>query len=251
MREQIGKVLLNEKVAKDMYLLELSLEEPFLDIRPGQFLMVKIGTDLDPLLRRPFSVYKISNKNLWILYKVVGRGTLLMTGLSKGTEVPLMGPLGNGFEINAQHLPVLVAGGIGIAGMGGLAQSLTKKIYVAGFRTREEIPLSLLEGDDVILTCEEGSLGIKGTVIDGLREAFRTRNVERPYVYACGSIGMLKAVYEFCKSLTIPCQVLIESRMACGVGACQGCVIPTDSGYKRVCKEGPVFKVDEILWDKL
>lgn len=251
MKEQLGRVLLNERVAKDMYLMELLLEEPFRDVTPGQFVMAKLGMDLDPLLRRPFSIYKIANGKLWILYRVVGRVTYLMTHLAKGRELSLMGPLGNGFNtMNIGTLPVLVAGGIGIAGLGALKDLLKETIYVAGFRTKEEVPKDLLEGDHIIVTCEDGGVGTKGTVIDGLSEALKGLKGEKAHVYACGSKGMLKAVYEFCRSCLIPCQMLMESQMACGVGACQGCVIPTTSGYKRVCKEGPVFQGDEILWEK-
>jgi len=243
------KVLANERVAQGIYLLRLSGRDIPTLAKPGQFVMLKVGTELDPFLRRPFSVFKAYKKEFWILYKEVGKATFIMAQLGSKDIVSVMGPLGNGFVIEERELHLLVGGGIGLAGIGLLEESLlAEKKVVLGFKSSQDVPSSLI-GDKHLLLTEDGSLGIKGTVLDGIQKAITgVGSLKEIGVYACGSLGMLEAVSGLCRRLGIRCQVLMESLMACGVGACQGCVVRTHEGYKRVCKEGPVFWEDQLIW---
>lgn len=250
MKEQSAKVISNDWVAKGIFLMELLLAEPIWGARPGQFIMLKVATQLDPLLRRPFSIYQLRGQRASILYKVAGRGTRIMSCMEKGQEVSILGPLGNAFvPWSEQEYPILVAGGIGIAGLEMLREEAGEKgIAVLGFKGRDEIPYKILPKKGVIVTTEDGTEGTKGTVIEGVKKALASIEAKEPIIYACGSPGMLKAVCLYAASMGLRCQVLMESFMACGVGACQGCAVKTVHGYKRVCKDGPVFWGSEIQW---
>ncbi|MFN3534641.1 MAG: dihydroorotate dehydrogenase electron transfer subunit [Desulfatiglandales bacterium] len=250
MKDGMAVVLSNREVSRDLFLLRLWVPFQMRESKPGQFVMLKVGTSHDPLLRRPFSLYKVREREVEILFKVRGKATSMMRNLRDGDTVSLMGPLGNGFRPWREgETPLLVAGGIGLAGIGPLAEMLPEEGFlVAGFRTGDEAPLELIRKRNSIITSEDGSLGIKGTVIDGIEILLREVGRRKFSLFACGSRGMLKAVSLFARSHSADCQLLLESYMACGVGACQGCVILTHSGYKRVCRDGPVFSADQIVW---
>jgi len=250
MRLEDCRVLSNESVATNTYLLRLLGKDIPRLAKPGQFVMLKLGAPLDPLLRRPFSVFKAFEEEFWILYKKVGKGTSLMVQLSTHQIVSVMGPLGNGFFSQSGELHLLVGGGIGLAGIGLLEERLEgEKKVVLGFKCGTDVPSSLIKDHHLLFT-EDGSMGVKGTVLDGIEQILLANSGKRALcLYACGSLGMLQAVSNLCRSLGIRCQVLMESIMACGVGACQGCVIKTTKGYKRACKDGPVFWEDQLIWD--
>ncbi len=213
-------------------------------IAPGQF----VNIQLDGLfLRRPISVCDVNGDVLTIIYKIVGKGTEKMSGMKCGTLDVLSG-LGNGYDLSksGEH-PVLIGGGVGVPPMYLLCKELLemgKKVQVIlGFNTKSEIFFkeefkSL--GADVFVTTVDGSYGIKGFVTDALR------GVEYSYFFACGPEPMLKAIYKDSKTSG---QMSFEKRMGCGFGACMGCSCKTITGYKRICKEGPVMEKEEILWE--
>lgn len=213
-------------------------------IAPGQF----VNIQLDGLfLRRPISVCDVNGDILTIIYKIVGKGTEKMSGMKCGTLDVLSG-LGNGYDLSksGEH-PVLIGGGVGVPPMYLLCKVLLemgKKVQVIlGFNTKSEIFFeeefkSL--GADVFVTTVDGSYGIKGFVTDALR------GVEYSYFFACGPESMLKAIYKDSKTSG---QMSFEKRMGCGFGACMGCSCKTITGYKRICKEGPVMEKEEILWE--
>ena len=213
-------------------------------IAPGQFVNMK----LDGLfLRRPISVCNVEGDILTIIYKAVGKGTAQMAQMKAGTLDVLTG-LGNGYDLSlsGDH-PVLLGGGVGVPPMYLLAKKLLaegKKVSVIlGFNTKSEVFYEkefLALGADVTVTTVDGSYGLKGFVTDALK------NMDYTYFYTCGPEPMLKAVYKASKSSG---QMSFEKRMGCGFGACMGCSCKTITGYKRICKEGPVMKKEEILWE--
>jgi dihydroorotate dehydrogenase electron transfer subunit len=213
-------------------------------IAPGQFVNIK----LDGLfLRRPISVCDVAEIRLTIIYKAVGKGTAQMAQMKAGTLDVLTG-LGNGYDLSlsGDH-PVLLGGGVGVPPMYLLAKKLLadgKKVSVIlGFNTKSEVFYEkefLALGADVTVTTVDGSYGLKGFVTDALNK------MEYTYFYTCGPEPMLKAVYRASKTSG---QMSFEKRMGCGFGACMGCSCKTITGYKRICKEGPVMKKEEILWE--
>ena len=213
-------------------------------IAPGQFVNMK----LDGLfLRRPISVCDVEGDILTIIYKAVGKGTAQMAQMKAGTLDVLTG-LGNGYDLSlsGDH-PVLLGGGVGVPPMYLLAKKLLaegKKVSVIlGFNTKSEVFYEkefLALGADVTVTTVDGSYGLKGFVTDALN------SIEYTYFYTCGPEPMLKAVYKVSKTSG---QMSFEKRMGCGFGACMGCSCKTITGYKRICKDGPVMKKEEILWE--
>ena len=211
---------------------------------PGQFVNIK----LDGLfLRRPISVCDLGVDTLTIIYKAVGKGTEQMSRMIAGETLDVLTGLGNGYDLTlAGEKPVLIGGGVGVPPMYLLAKQLIKagkKVSVIlGFNTKAEIfyeDAFKALGADVTVTTVDGSCGVKGFVTDALK------NMDYTYFYTCGPEPMLKAVY---KASTTSGQMSFEKRMGCGFGACMGCSCKTITGYKRICKEGPVMKKEEILW---
>ena len=211
---------------------------------PGQF--VNIALD-GKFLRRPISVCDYDERTLTLIYKVVGSGTAQLSAMGGGTLDILTG-LGNGYDISAAgDAPVLIGGGVGVPPMYRLAKDLTamgKTVSVIlGFNTGSEIFLREefeALGCKVIVTTADGSVGLRGFVTDALKD------MDYSYFYACGPEPMLKAVYKASKT---PGQMSFEERMGCGFGACMGCSCKTLTGYKRICKDGPVMKKEEIQWE--
>ena len=252
------------------FILEIYSPSIANQIKPGQFVMLKVSEENSPLLRRPFSVYKSYSDrhtekekrgHLSILYKQVGIGTQKMTLLRKGQKVNLIGPLGNGFTL--PPLPsssdvIIIGGGVGIVSLCSLLEPLKgSRIFIfIGGKTKDDI---LCVNDfkrtdsKLFIATEDGGLGTQGTVLDlyGARKNKLLRN-KIYYIYACGPIPMLKSLAEISISKNLICQVSLESRMGCGFGACWGCVVKTKyqkNIYQRVCQDGPVFPLENILWD--
>jgi len=236
---------------------------------PGQFVNIKLSDDYEPLLRRPFSIHRVTGYGLGvtgieILYEIVGRGTEALSQKKPGEPLDIIGPLGNGFNYRipypASRIPILVAGGIGVAPLLFLAEKL--KTYnlklttvLIGASTKSQI-LCAKEfkelGFDVKIATDDGSQGFKGKVTDLLRQILlkNPMNSKQPKnsIYACGPKPMLAEISRISRQCKIPAQISLEEHLACGIGACLGCVINTVGGYQRVCKEGPVFNAEEIIW---
>ena len=211
---------------------------------PGQF----VNIQLEGLyLRRPISVCDVQGDELTIIYKVVGKGTRQMSRMTAG-QLDVLTGLGNGYDLAlAGDRPVLLGGGVGVPPMYLLAKKLIEQgrevKVVLGFNTKAEVfyeeEFKAL-GAEVAVTTVDGSYGTKGFVTDALKD------MDYTYFYSCGPEPMLKAVY---KASATSGQMSFEKRMGCGFGACMGCSCKTITGYKRICKEGPVMKKEEILWE--
>ncbi len=244
-----GKIIENVNVAAGYYRLTAKLERPPGRISPGQFIMLKVpGSEV--FLRRPFSIYDSRGRTLTIMYRIVGKGTASLREARKGAPVMVLGPLGRGFTVKKKDAYIVVAGGIGFAGVRMLLKKLGgKATLLLGVGGKEELFLAEgLKGPRVLASTLDGSSGFKGDVVALLGEhlgAYQGKDVE---IFACGPAGMVKSLKTLLEPDRVPCQVSVEERMACGMGLCFGCVVATrdeTNPYKRVCKEGPVFS----LWD--
>ena len=222
---------------------------------PGQFYMVGTGRGYDPLLKRAFSLFRRIPGGLQLLYRVRGKGTSLLSSMKEGAVLDLVGPLGNSYPLpRKDQTPVVIGGGIGIASVFSLAEELSGNCHLFyGARMEDELFLAGELGavyENLVLCTDDGSCGIKGTVVDVLRDFMerRSEGASAPVIYACGPVPMLKSIAETALSIGVEGYISLEENMACGIGACLGCVVRTKSGYKRVCKEGPVFEVSEVVW---
>lgn len=230
------------------------------EVKPGQFVHVRIPHYETAVLRRPFSVYRTDGDELSILYKAVGRGTRVLAEAKTGETVNLVGPLGHGFPLpSSGKFPVLVAGGYGSAALYMLArEAAVKGVVFIGARTQADIlcPEAFADlGWNVQLATEDGSVGFKGLVTDAVERWLATAARDRdPELFACGPNAMLKRVGEMALARNWKAWLSLDRNMGCGVGACLTCVlkIRTDDGgwrWERCCREGPVFEASRVLWD--
>ena len=243
MKQSLFEILSNEALTGNVYKMVLQGDTSAITA-PGQF----VNIQLDGLfLRRPISVCDYDSNTLTIIYKVVGKGTQVMSCMGAGEKLDILTGLGNGYDLSPSgDEPVLLGGGVGVPPMYNLAKKLIAQgksvSVVLGFNTKDEVFCEQEFKDlgcAVQVTTVDGSYGKKGFVTDALPENYS-------YFYTCGPEPMLKAVYKATKTSG---QMSFEERMGCGFGACMGCSCKTLTGYKRICKEGPVMKKEEILWD--
>ncbi len=244
MKQSIFTIIRNTQLTDTVYKMELKGDVS--DITSsGQFVNIKLSGFY---LRRPISVCDVTDDVLTIIYKVVGRGTEKMAEMTAGEELDVLTGLGNGYDLSlAGDKPVLIGGGVGVPPMYMLAKKLVEQgkevKVILGFNTKSEIfceeDFKIL-GAEVTVTTVDGSYGVKGFVTDALKD------MEYSYFYTCGPEPMLKALY---KASATSGQFSFEERMGCGFGACMGCSCKTITGYKRICKDGPVLKKEEILWE--
>lgn len=221
--------------------------------RPGQFVMVNCGQELT--LRRPLSIHQVANSNqLYFLFNTVGKGTLWLSHCQKGDSLDLLGPLGNSFSIEpASKKMLLLAGGIGIAPLTFLAQQAISQgksvTLLLGASTANQLyPQQALPGGiQTIVTTEDGSAGKKGMLTDILPDFIDWAD----QIYACGPLSMYQTIATQKQHMEKPIQISLEVRMGCGLGACYGCSIKTRLGMKQVCHDGPVFNLEEIIWQEV
>ena len=243
MKQSLFTIVGNEALTESVYKMTLSGDVSHITA-PGQFVNILLD---GKFLRRPISVCNVEDDKLTIIYKVVGKGTEQLSQMQSGTLDILTG-LGNGYDlsISGEH-PVLIGGGVGVPPMYMLARKLIEQgksvKVILGFNTSSEIfyeDAFRALGAEVLVTTVDGSYGIKGFVTDAMKD------MEYSYFYTCGPEPMLKAVY---KASATSGQMSFEKRMGCGFGACMGCSCKTITGYKRICKEGPVMRKEEIQWE--
>jgi dihydroorotate dehydrogenase electron transfer subunit len=250
-----AKVTDNIPLNRKNCLLTIDPLEPTIKPGPGQFYMIQTGDSLDPLLKRPFSYFRKTSGAIQFLYTVKGKGTEKMQALKAGTIMQIIGPLGTGYPIPGKETtPLLIAGGIGIASLYSLAECCTTKPYlIYGARCKNDILLfnELQKLGCELITCtDDCSFGREGKVTDILTTFLSSPPSKKAQytIYACGPKPMLSAVSSIAIANRIKGFVSLEENMACGFGACLGCAVQTVKGYRRVCKEGPVFPIEEIAW---
>lgn len=258
-----AKVISQKEIKNGCFRMKLEAPAIAKEAGPGQFLHIRCSTSADPLLRRPLSIHRIGAGHLEVLYNVVGKGTKLLSRKTPGDKIDLVGPLGNGFKIsnNKKTVKMLVAGGMGVAPLLGLAEELSRQvkakkgiIVILGAKTENHI---LCEkefkklGAAVHIATEDGSRGKKALATKLAEEVIKSQGCRwgNVTVYSAGPMAMVKALCGLMKGCSLDSQVSLEERMACGLGACLGCAVDTQAGYKRVCKDGPVFSMCDILYD--
>ena len=233
----------NTRIARQVYRMVLSGDTSAI-AAPGQFVNIALE---GKFLRRPISICDWDGSTITLIYKTVGEGTRMMSGYQPGRQLDVIVGLGNGFSPEAGgDKPLLIGGGVGVPPMYGLCKALVKAgktpTVILGFNTAQEVFYQKefeAFGVKTIVATADGSLGVKGFVTDAMTELNYT------YFFACGPMPMFRAIE---KIATTSGQYSFEERMGCGFGACMGCTCKTKEGYKRICKEGPVLKREEVLW---
>jgi len=240
-----------EYPARDHALLRFAADQPIPAV-PGEFVMIRGDWGVHPVLPRAFSLVE-SGATGSVLVKAIGEGTERLANMVVGDELVVFGPLGKGYRPdNSGRQPVLVAGGVGVAPLLFLAQTMAangqRPTFLYGARTEDDLPLAdkIAEVADLMITTENGSVGEKGLVTAPLQRLLAAN--AHAAIYTCGPDGMLHAVANVAAAANVPCQVALEAPMACGMGTCKGCaVMSSDGTYKYVCYDGPVFEADTIF----
>ncbi len=254
-----GRILHQEKIAANLYKLRIRHEKIAGYSLPGQFINLQVTENIVPLLRRPFSLNNVNRTAGWfeLLFNVVGAGTKILAGQKSGSEINFLGPLGNNFDTNGNFSQaVLIAGGMGIAPFEFLAHELKlqQKRVVLFWGNRNPDIFSYYSNlaplvDEVFFATDNGATGFKGTVIELFQQDKEAIENSTSRIFACGPNPMLKKIQQIASHQKLDCQISLETRMACGFGACLGCNVKAahaDGSYRYVCIDGPVFKVEEI-----
>ncbi len=259
--QSLVKIIRNQRIASGYFKITLSAPAIAKAALPGQFININVRDGYDPLLRRPLSMHRVLDKrNIELLFEVVGKGTNVLSRKKPGQLLDVVGPLGKGFDLKIRSTSdiILVAGGMGVAPLIFLADELkkiknpkAKIIVMLGAQTKNKI---LCEkefkqiGCDVEISSDDGSRGYRGFIARLLNENLHKRDCMPAAIFACGPHLMLKEISRISKRYNIPTQISLEEHMACGIGACFGCAVATIDGYRRVCKDGPVFNVGDIIF---
>ena len=245
-------VVSQKEIASGIFDMLLEFPKGAKKAKPGQFIAMYCN-DNSKLLPRPISICGIDADagTLRVVYRIAGEGTKEFSRMKKGDTLEVMGPLGNGFAMKEEKA-IVVGGGIGIPPMLELAKQLNcEKTIVLGYRDELFLEKEFEETAEVKIATEDGSTGVKGTVIDAIRNG----QVDGAVIYACGPMPMLRALAEYAKEHQMEAQISLEERMACGIGACLGCICKskekdphTNVNNKRICKDGPVFDAKEVMF---
>lgn len=245
-----ANIIRQDNIATDIFSMVLDAKEIAENAKPGQFIDL-YSKDSSKLLPRPISICEMDKTNgtLRIVYRIAGQGTKEFSKLKAGDDIEILGPLGNGFTLRDRKA-ILIGGGIGIPPMLQLAKDLNcEKSIVLGFRDEEFLSDEFKPYGEVYMSSDSGKIGVKGTVMDAIKEYAITGDV----IYACGPTPMLRAIREYAISNGIEAQISLEEKMACGIGACLACVCKSKDiddhskvNNKRICKDGPVFFAEEV-----
>ncbi len=259
MRQALASVVSNEQIAEGVYVVRLEEPNQARAVQPGQFVHVRCSTGSDPLLRRPLSVLRtgaspvnrLPAAHYEVLYDVVGRGTEILSRVRPGDLADVLGPLGNHFRIEraTRHL-LLVGGGVGIVPLVELAEEAiahdVSVTLLCGFRSASKVfpPDRLPAEVEYLIATDDGSVGQHGLVTSLAQDQLGWAD----QICACGPVPMLKSLARMDRPSRIPVHIAMEERMGCAMGVCLGCVVPTRRGPRRVCRDGPVFALDEMGW---
>jgi len=254
MVDERGLIEESRSLGGDYFLLKIAAPRIATTAKPGNFVMVRVSPTLDPLLRRPLGILESRPPYVWLYYQVLGHGTRLLSRLGPGDGVDILGPLGNVFPELPGKRVLLVAGGRGIVPLFHYARAYGERrplLLLYGGRTRADLPLleriKTLRLQGLFIFSEDGSLGQKGLLTDGLEKIVREEKADA--TMSCGPEAMLARVAQILKSRGLENHASLEALMGCGFGACHGCAVRTAAGaYRKVCDEGPVFPLEEIQW---
>ncbi len=244
----------NHEVMSGVHLLKIDSPEIASCAYPGQFVMFTCDNGSERLLRRPLSIHQVEGNTISFLFAIMGKGTEWLAQQQVGDKISWLGPLGNRFKIEPRsHNLLLVAGGMGIPPLSFLAaqalkQGCSVRLLLGAKTSRQLCPTQIIPSGAIIITAtEDGSAGEKGFVTDLLPQNLSWAD----QVFVCGPLPMYRAMAKGAQILKKPTQVSLEVRMGCGLGFCYACTIKTRQGLKQVCKDGPVFDTQDILWDEL
>ena len=255
----LSKVLGRREITSGLVVLKF--HNPFVaaNTSPGQFVNVlpKAGFS-DPLLRRPFSVYHTEGENAEIIIQDHGRGTGILANTKEGEYLDVLGPLGKPWHYDSDYnTAILLIGGVGVASMPLLTRLLntTNRYYATYYGARSKSLFADEYLSNVEYSTDDGTKGFHGTVIDNLRKDLKAGKYDKPKIFVCGPTGMMRAAIALSDEFTIPCEVSLETEMACGIGICQGCPIETSSTeaekigrkFHLVCTHGPSFEKEQIV----
>jgi dihydroorotate dehydrogenase electron transfer subunit len=254
LKQAEAKITANGKIIPGVYLLWLDCPIIASQARPGQFVMVRCGEGMEYQLRRPLSIHQREDNKLSLLFNVVGRGTRWLSERRSGQKIDMLGALGNGYSIypDVENL-LLVAGGIGIAPLVFMANEAIRKgkrvTLLMGASTAGQLyPSRLLPaGVRLVTATEDGSAGDKGMITDILPDF----GGEADQLFACGPVDMYRTMARMPELKNKPVQISLEVRMGCGLGICYACTVKTRNGLRQTCKHGPIFELDEVLWEEL
>lgn len=256
-KKELGRIVSQRKVADSIYELIVKAELTNEIVAPGQFVHIKVGEGMDPLLRRPISIAAVHREanTFTMIYRKEGRGTTSISEKEAGSRIDILGPLGNGFpvgEVEKGQTALLVGGGIGVPPLYELSKALRERgvnvIHVLGFQTETSVfyEKEFESLGDTFVATVDGSYAYKGYVTDVINQ----ENIDFDVMYACGPTPMLKALEQSHKNKKV--YLSLEERMGCGIGACFACVCPLQDdpsghAYRKVCSDGPVFRAGEVL----
>lgn len=256
-----AEILKIEKLKQDIYKFSVKAEEIVSYAKPGQFVEIRVADSIEPLLRRPISIYNLEKETgiLEFIFQVKGKGTTILAERKVGEKLDIIGPIGYGtFSIKEYKKVAIIGGGIGIFPLYELSKQLKQNtntnvsIYL-GFRNKDLVTLEeefKSVSDKLTITTDDGSYGTKGLAIEELKKDCNKEKPEK--IYACGPLPMLKAIQQYAKENNIPCEISLEQKMACGIGVCLGCAVKTakssqtEPQYWHVCKAGPVFNAMDV-----
>ena len=256
MFQGLVSIISQQEIMPEIFFMQIESPEIASVSKPGQFVMISSDSGCERLLRRPISINQVWENRVDFLYAAVGDGTKWLAQRKAGEKIDVLGPMGNGFTIDTKSRNILlVAGGMGIAPLRYMAQDALKRgksltLLEGAKKASILLPERLLpEGIQRIITTEDGSAGIKGMVTDLLAEKAESAD----QIFICGPLSMYKAInnnYSNClKGKSV--QVSLETRMGCGLGFCYACTLKTQQGLRQVCKDGPVFYWQDVIWDEL
>jgi len=241
-----------KQVHENIFIQKIHSPEIARLIKPGQFLNIRVSENTFPLLRRPFSICDVDSDYIFLMFNILGEGTRILAHKHQGDLVDILGPLGNGFNIDGDYkTAIIVAGGLGAAPFPFVTRKIKDKkniISFVGGRSKQDVITYGLESCN--LSSDDGSIGYKGNVIQSLENNLDNIDITSSKVFACGPNAMLRVLKDFCLKHNIDCEVSTECAMACGFGICQGCPIESTSDsdkYLLVCKDGPVFNVRDVV----
>jgi dihydroorotate dehydrogenase electron transfer subunit len=247
MTQSVCPVISLREAGRNLFVLSFRHPEMASRVLPGQFVNIRVRDEVLPLLRRPFSVYRVEGEDIEVIFNIVGTGTRILSEKRPGSGVDVIGPLGSPYQIEGDYdTALLVGGGLGVAPLPMITRAAGKIARPVetflGARSKDQLAVAHLV--NLTTATDDGSSGFRGTVVDLLRDRLDRAPVRAAKIFACGPNPMLSALGALAESRGIPCEVSLESAMACGIGICQGCPVERSSSgkkYSLICKEGPVF----------